>query len=57
VKNTRTGYLLWTLMLIVVVSVLAAGLYVWRQPDAAQDEGAPLAAASTGRVTFLMEQQ
>ena len=56
-KNTRTGYLLWTLMLIVVVSVLAAGLYVWRQPDAAQDEGAPLAAASTGRVTFLMEQQ
>jgi membrane fusion protein, heavy metal efflux system len=57
VKNTRTGYLLWTLMLIVVVSVLAAGLYVWRQPDAAQDEGAPSAAASTGRVTFLMEQQ
>ena len=56
-KNTRTGYLLWSLMLIVVVSVLAAGLYVWRQPDAAQDEGAPLAAASTGRVTFLMEQQ
>jgi cobalt-zinc-cadmium efflux system membrane fusion protein len=57
VKNTRTGYLLWTLMLIVVVSVLAAGLYVWRQPHAAQDEGAPSAAASTGRVTFLMEQQ
>ena len=56
-KNTRTGYLLWTLMLIVVVSVLAAGLYVWRQPDAAQDEGAPSAAPSTGRVTFLMEQQ
>jgi len=44
-------------MLIVLVGVLAAGLYVWRNPDAAQDEAAPSAAASTGRVTFLMEQQ
>ena len=55
-KNTRTGYLLWSLMLIVLVGVLAAGLYVWRKPDAAE-EAAPSAAASTGRVTFLMEQQ
>ena len=44
-------------MLIVLVGVLAAGLYVWRNPDAAQDEAPPSAAASTGRVTFLMEQQ
>ncbi|HVQ63366.1 MAG TPA: hypothetical protein VMT78_02455, partial [Terriglobia bacterium] len=56
-KNTRTGYLLWSLMLIVLVGVLAAGLYVWRKPDAAEDDAAPSAAASTGRVTFLMEQQ
>ena len=44
-------------MLIVLVGVLAAGLYVWRKPDAAEDGAAPSVAASTGRVTFLMEQQ
>ena len=34
-----------------------SALYVWRKPDAAEDGAAPSAAASTGRVTFLMEQQ
>jgi len=44
-------------MLLAVIALVAAVIYVWRRPGGAEDAVAAPAAASTGRVTFLMEQQ
>lgn len=44
-------------MLVAVIALVAAVIYVWRRPGGAEDAAAGPAAASTGRVTFLMEQQ
>jgi len=57
VKNSKTSNLLWTAMLLVFIGLAAAALFVWRKTGPAEEEAAAPAAASTGRVTFLMEQQ
>jgi RND family efflux transporter MFP subunit len=44
-------------MLAAFVALAAAAIFVWRSPGAAEQEAISPAAASTGRVTFLMEQQ
>ena len=55
-KNSRTTYLLWSLMLIVLIGFIAAAIFIWRQPGTGEEAAGP-AAAGTGRVAFLMEQQ
>jgi len=55
-KNSKTGNVLWVAMLVVVVSLVAAGIYGLKKSGAPEEEPAA-AAASTGRVAFLMEQQ
>jgi RND family efflux transporter MFP subunit len=57
VKNSKTSKLLWTVILLVFIGLSAAALFVWRGTKTAEEEAAAPAAASTGRVTFLMEQQ
>ena len=52
-KTSRN--LLWGAMALVLV--LAAGIWMLRKSEADQSEAAPQAAANTGRVAFLMEQQ
>ena len=56
-KNSKTGNLLWLTMLIVFVTLSAAVIFVLRKSGTAEDEAATPTAGSTGRVTFLMEQQ
>jgi cobalt-zinc-cadmium efflux system membrane fusion protein len=51
-KNLR-----WIVILVVIVGGVAAATFALRRPGAAADETAAPAAASTGRVAFLMEQQ
>jgi len=50
--NTR-----WFVALVLVVALVAIGIFTLRKPQAAADESAAPAAANTGRVAFLMEQQ
>jgi RND family efflux transporter MFP subunit len=52
-KTSRN--LLWGAIALIIV--LAAGVWMLRNPEADQSEVAPQAAANTGRVAFLMEQQ
>ena len=47
----------WILLAIVVIAIAAAATFFVRRPQATADEAAAPAPASTGRVTFLMEQQ
>ena len=56
-KNSRTNKLLWSLMLLAMLGLVAAFLFLWQRPDAAENENTIATGASTGRVTFLMEQQ
>lgn len=57
-RNAKTGNLVWGAMLLAIVGVLAVGAWMLRGSEADQPEGAAAAAAdSTGRVSFLMEQQ
>jgi membrane fusion protein, heavy metal efflux system len=57
VKNSKSGNLLWTAVLLVFIGLSAVGIFVFRRSGAGVDETAAPAAASTGRVSFLMEQQ
>jgi cobalt-zinc-cadmium efflux system membrane fusion protein len=50
--NTR-----WFVALVLVVALVAIGIFTLRKPQAAADETAAPAGANTGRVAFLMEQQ
>ncbi|HET9218125.1 MAG TPA: hypothetical protein VFR18_14160, partial [Terriglobia bacterium] len=56
-KNSRTNNVLWSLMLLALLGLVAGALFFWQKPDVAEDEATPPAAANTGRVAFLMEQQ
>jgi cobalt-zinc-cadmium efflux system membrane fusion protein len=47
----------WIAVIAVVIVVAAVALFILRRPEAAADEATPVAAASTGRVAFRMEQQ
>ncbi|HET9943184.1 MAG TPA: hypothetical protein VFR05_07585, partial [Terriglobia bacterium] len=55
-RNSNTAKILWSLMLIAVVGLGAVAIYWWRTPPPAE-EAATVAAGSSGRVSFLMEQQ
>jgi cobalt-zinc-cadmium efflux system membrane fusion protein len=57
VKNSKTGNLLWLAMLGLFVGLAAVAIFVFRDSDSVEEEASGPAAASTGRVTFLMEQQ
>jgi RND family efflux transporter MFP subunit len=57
VNNSRTNNLVWTVVLVAVVGVVAAAIFIWRQPGEAEEQSANAGGAGTGRVTFLMEQQ
>lgn len=56
-KNSRTSNLSWIVLLLGFIGLSAVAIFVWRKPGTAEDEAAAPAAASTGRVAFLMEQQ
>jgi RND family efflux transporter MFP subunit len=56
-KNSRASNLLWLAVLVVLVGLTAAGIFVFRNTESSENEGAAPAAANTGRVAFLMEQQ
>jgi membrane fusion protein, heavy metal efflux system len=56
-SNSDTKNLRWIAILVIIVAVAAAATFGLRKPEAAVDEAAAPAAASTGRVAFLMEQQ
>lgn len=55
-KNSNRGNLLWVALLVIFVGLAAAAIFTFRKSGAAEEASAP-AAASTGRVAFLMEQQ
>jgi membrane fusion protein, heavy metal efflux system len=55
-KNSITGKIVWTAVLVIFIGS-AATLFVWRGQGTPGEESSAPAAASTGRVTFLMEQQ
>jgi len=57
VKNSKTSNALWAVMLVVIVGLVGAGLYALKQSGTAEEEAAAPTPVSTGRVTFLMEQQ
>src|SRR6266511_3597192 len=54
---SNTKNLRWIAILVVLVAAAAAATFAWRRPETATAETAAPAAASTGRVAFLMEQQ
>jgi cobalt-zinc-cadmium efflux system membrane fusion protein len=56
-KNSKTNNLIWVAGLVVFVGLAAAAIVVFRKSAPAEEEGTAPAAASTGKVTFLMEQQ
>jgi cobalt-zinc-cadmium efflux system membrane fusion protein len=56
VKNSKTSNFLWVVILAIVVSLSAVGIYFFRT-SGPPEEGAAQVTASTGRVAFLMEQQ
>jgi cobalt-zinc-cadmium efflux system membrane fusion protein len=57
VKKSNTGNLLWLAMLVVFVGLAATAIFVFRDSGSSEEEASAPAAANTGRVTFLMEQQ
>jgi len=57
VNNSKSSYALWIAMLIVFIGLSAVALFISRKSGTAEDAAAAPVAASTGRVTFLMEQQ
>lgn len=56
-KNSKAGKSLWVVILLAFIGLSAAAISIWRGQGTAEEETAAPAAASTGRVTFLMEQQ
>jgi cobalt-zinc-cadmium efflux system membrane fusion protein len=56
-KNSRKNNVLWSLMLLALLGLVGAALFLWQRPENAEDAAATPTAASTGRVSFLMEQQ
>ena len=56
-NNSKSSYALWIAMLIVFIGLSAVALFISRKSGTAEDAAAAPVAASTGRVTFLMEQQ
>jgi membrane fusion protein, heavy metal efflux system len=57
VKSSTTKNLLWLFMLVVLVGGVAAGIFLFRGSDTAEEGESAAAVAGTGRVVFLMEQQ
>src|SRR5262245_59493618 len=56
-NDSNLKNLWWTLILVMVVGLVAAGAFGLRKHGSAADETPAAAAASTGRVAFRMEQQ
>jgi membrane fusion protein, heavy metal efflux system len=57
VTNSKANNLVWVAVLAVFVVGAGAGIYFFRNSASTEEEAAAPAAASTGRVAFLMEQQ
>jgi cobalt-zinc-cadmium efflux system membrane fusion protein len=55
-KNSKSANVLWVVVLVIFIGAVAAILF-WRGPQSGDEGAAAPAAASTGRVAFLMEQQ
>src|SRR5262245_56492390 len=56
-SNSNAKNLRWTAIIVLLVGLVVVATFAFRRPDAAADQAAPPAAAGTGRVAFLMEQQ
>jgi len=56
-KNSKSANVLWVAVLIIFIGAAASAIFFWRGTKSADEEAAAPAAASTGRVAFLMEQQ